>query len=178
MKTVYYIHPGSTRESIDKDMVQTVIQIPSIESKLTGNSFATSVDREDQDYLILNDAAVDGRLQEKPGTEQSQASDRQFPQLFTDLQQIDPESNLVYTYLRLRIRNKLLENSLETKEEAMAKLLAVNSSLKERLAHSNAMRLSQLEILALRNLELEKELSSSSTSRSASSSGSSRSSSS
>ncbi len=145
------------------------------------NSYTTCMGRGNQALVILQDASVEKKCLERESIKQAPeklAAD--FVQL-TNLKQIDPNS-LVYTYLKLQMQNKLLESSLEIKEAAMANLHSVNSSLKERLAHNNIMRLSQLEILALRNVELEREISknesrSSNTSRSSSSSSSSGSSS-
>ena len=70
------------------------------------------------------------------------------------------EGNCLSTLLaKLEERNKYLLDSLDHKEKALNALIEVNSNLSNELKRNEVMRLSQLESLALRNVELEKQIS-------------------
>ena len=146
-------------------MMQTKCDIISngdVESKGAGSRVTKCSDYKDQDAVKIFQHAVGEKYdEEKVGSEQIQLSNllTELALLHKDHKEIEPNS-LLNAYLKLRIRNIMLEESLDVKEEAMGKLLSVNSSLKEQMVRNNAIRLSQLEILALRNVELEKEISS------------------
>jgi hypothetical protein len=66
--------------------------------------------------------------------------------------------NAMKTISKVIQRNQELEDALIIKEMAMQKLRAKNEELENELKRKEAVRLSQLELLALRNVELEKEL--------------------
>ncbi len=55
-------------------------------------------------------------------------------------------------------RNQELEDALRIKELALQKLKSRNEELENELKRKDVLRLSQLELLALRNVELEREL--------------------
>jgi hypothetical protein len=59
---------------------------------------------------------------------------------------------------KILLRNQQLEDALEFKDRALRKVLARNAELENELKRKEAIRLSQLELLALRNVELEREL--------------------
>jgi hypothetical protein len=73
---------------------------------------------------------------------------------FNDLTPMNAMKNLS----KILQRNKELEDALRIKEMAMQKLLSRNKELEDELKRKEVVRLSQLELLALRNVELEKEL--------------------
>ena len=62
------------------------------------------------------------------------------------------------TISKLEFRIKELEAALEIKDSAIDKLKTMIASLQGELKHKDAMRMSQIELLAVRNVELEKEL--------------------
>jgi hypothetical protein len=66
--------------------------------------------------------------------------------------------NLMCKLAKALSRNQELEGALKIKEDAIKKLLARNEELEQALKRKESVRLSQLELLALRNVELEKEL--------------------
>ena len=74
-----------------------------------------------------------------------------------DFEDIPPE--ILKTKLsKILMKNQELQDALEVKDRALRKLLARNAELENVLKRKEAMRLSQLELLALRNVELEREL--------------------
>ena len=79
-------------------------------------------------------------------------------ELYNEVQGLDSTS-LIEAISKLEVRNRELESALQIKESAMDKLAAINSNLQKEMRVKDAMRLSQMELLAIRNLELEKELS-------------------
>ncbi len=79
-------------------------------------------------------------------------------ELYNEVQGLD-STRLLEAISKLEVRNRELENALQIKESAMDKLAAINSNLQKEMKVKDTMRLSQMELLAIRNLELEKELS-------------------
>ena len=79
-------------------------------------------------------------------------------ELYNEVQGLD-STRLIEAISKLKVRNMELESALQIKESAMDKLANINSNLQKEMRVKDAMRLSQLELLAMRNLELEKELS-------------------
>ncbi len=79
-------------------------------------------------------------------------------ELYNEVQGLDSKK-LIEAVSKLEIRNKELESALQIKETAMEKLASINSNLQKEMKIKDTMRLSQMELLAIRNLELEKELS-------------------
>jgi hypothetical protein len=79
-------------------------------------------------------------------------------ELYNEVQGLDSKA-LLEAISKLEIRNRELECALQIKESAMDKLAAINSNLQKEMRTKDTMRLSQMELLAIRNLELEKELS-------------------
>jgi hypothetical protein len=74
-----------------------------------------------------------------------------------DLNQANP-ANAMQRIAKLLQRNQELEDALIIKELTMQKLKSRNEELESELKRKEILRLSQLELLALRNVELEKEL--------------------
>jgi hypothetical protein len=70
----------------------------------------------------------------------------------------DTAENLMIKLSKILRRNQELEDALNIKDTAIKKLLARNAELENELKRKEAMRLSQLELLSLRNVELEREL--------------------
>jgi uncharacterized pyridoxal phosphate-containing UPF0001 family protein len=79
-------------------------------------------------------------------------------ELYNEVQSLDSTS-LAEAVSKLEVRSRELECALQIKESAMEKLATINSNLQKEMRVKDAMRLSQIELLAIRNLELEKELS-------------------
>ena len=69
-----------------------------------------------------------------------------------------PHEILTHKYLNSLERNQKLEAALKVMENKTQQLEARNAELKDELKRMEIMRLSQLELLALRNVELEKIL--------------------
>jgi predicted RNase H-like nuclease (RuvC/YqgF family) len=59
---------------------------------------------------------------------------------------------------KLEERIKGLQTALEIKDSAIEKMKLMNEKLKVDLKNKESMRMSQIELLALRNLELENEI--------------------
>ena len=74
-----------------------------------------------------------------------------------DLNDFTPEF-MTQKMLKLFARNQELEATLKQMESKARKLEARNTELENELTRKETMRLSQLELLALRNVELEKNL--------------------
>ncbi len=79
-------------------------------------------------------------------------------ELYNEVQSLDSTS-LAEAVSKLEVRSRELESALKIKESAMERLATINSNLQKEMRVKDAMRLSQIELLAIRNLELEKELS-------------------
>ncbi len=67
-------------------------------------------------------------------------------------------SQLAGLVTKLDVRRKSLEHALLRKEESFDALLKTSAKLKQDLKNKEMMRIYQLEILALRNIELERLL--------------------
>ena len=63
------------------------------------------------------------------------------------------------TIPKLTLRIKELEAALEIKDAAVDKLKSMVSNLQAEIKNKDTMRVAQIELLALRNLELEMKLS-------------------
>ena len=59
----------------------------------------------------------------------------------------------------MEVRIKELEVALQIKESTIQKLKDLNDSLQKQIKSKEVMRMSQLELLAMRNVELEMQLS-------------------
>lgn len=98
----------------------------------------------------------------KCGEEKNQGSFSKLSLGLAQLQRCIGESGSdeqLKTIAKLEVRIRELEAALEIKESTMEKLKDMNANLREEIKKYDAMRISQIELLALRNLELEKELS-------------------
>ena len=58
----------------------------------------------------------------------------------------------------MEVRNKELEAALEIKESTIQKMRDLNENLQKQIRNKDTMRLSQLELLAMRNVELEMKI--------------------
>ncbi len=74
-----------------------------------------------------------------------------------DLNQANP-ANAMQRIAKLLQRNQELKDALRIKELTMQKLKSRNEELESELKRKEILRLSQLELLELRNVVLEKEL--------------------
>ena len=71
----------------------------------------------------------------------------------------DQETKVLDQLFSLEQRNRSLQELLHNKDVTLDKLLTSHEYLKKELKRVETMRLAQLEMLALRNIELERELS-------------------
>ena len=71
----------------------------------------------------------------------------------------DQETKVLDQLFSLEQRNRCLQELLHNKDVTLDKLLTSHEYLKKELKRVETMRLAQLEMLALRNIELERELS-------------------
>ena len=76
-----------------------------------------------------------------------------------ELQKIVADGGANERISKLEVRIKELEAALEIKDSALDKLKTMISNLQGELKQKDAVRMSQIELLAMRNVELEKELS-------------------
>ncbi len=73
-------------------------------------------------------------------------------------EQDDYNCKLLEKILELNVKCRSLEDKLEEKDELISKLRKHNEHLEEELRRKETIRISQLETLAVRNVQLEKEL--------------------
>jgi predicted nuclease with TOPRIM domain len=78
--------------------------------------------------------------------------------LETELEQLRPGNGLAEKIAKMELRNSELEQALKIKESAIEKLANRNAQLVKELKAKDILRMSQLELLALRNCELETEI--------------------
>lgn len=78
--------------------------------------------------------------------------------LETELEELRPGNSLAEKIAKMELRNSELEQALKIKESAIEKLAIRNAQLVKELKAKDILRMSQLELLALRNCELETEI--------------------
>ena len=89
---------------------------------------------------------------------------KDFSKLALDLSDVhkhgvrSDSSDLLQIIAKLECKVKEMQTALEIKDSAMEKLHNINEKLRHEIRNKETMRMSQVELLALRNLELEKEL--------------------
>ncbi len=74
-----------------------------------------------------------------------------------DFNEVAP-ADIMKNLSKILQRNRELEDALRIKDATLQKLMSRNQELEDELKRREVVRLSQLELLALRNVELEKEL--------------------
>ena len=123
-----------------------------LHSMKSGKSLVECQDIERPNYAEIN----------SPGLEQQNQLDNESDMEIESAVKVDSDEitaeNLKSRLSKLILRNQELESALRVKDETISKLLARNAKLEKDLKRKEAMRLSQLELLALRNVELEREL--------------------